>query len=149
MQKVVKDEFSCIPVEGMLSSRLRRTYLDDYENKSIVMNPSESQKREFSVCNFELGEVYAVDVLVSTSADGKARLSSKARTSIYKRIPDEHYQLRMQSSRKTFAEISRKFGYMPFNVTAFEDEKKARMGIVECVKHELLLPYEVMEEREG
>ena len=30
-----------------------------------------------------------------------------------------------------------------------EDEKKARMGVVECVKHDLLEPFTVLWEREG
>ena len=31
----------------------------------------------------------------------------------------------------------------------FEDEKKARMGVVECVKHDLVEPFTVLWEREG
>jgi len=32
---------------------------------------------------------------------------------------------------------------------SFEDEKKAKMGIVECVKHTLIEPFTVLYEREG
>jgi len=32
---------------------------------------------------------------------------------------------------------------------SFEDEKKAKMGIVECVKHSLIEPFTVLYEREG
>lgn len=32
---------------------------------------------------------------------------------------------------------------------ALEDEKKARMGVVECAKHELLQPFNVLYEKEG
>jgi len=32
---------------------------------------------------------------------------------------------------------------------SFEDEKKAKMGIVECVKHSLIEPFNVLYEREG
>ena len=32
---------------------------------------------------------------------------------------------------------------------SFEDETKAKMGVVECVKHELLDPFAVLWEREG
>lgn len=31
----------------------------------------------------------------------------------------------------------------------FDDEKKAKMGVVECVKHELMQPFGVLFEREG
>lgn len=36
-----------------------------------------------------------------------------------------------------------------FLCRAFEDEKKARMGVVECAKHELLQPFNVLYEKEG
>jgi len=32
---------------------------------------------------------------------------------------------------------------------AFEDEGKARLGVVECAKHELLQPFTVLNEKEG
>lgn len=32
---------------------------------------------------------------------------------------------------------------------AFEDEGKARLGVVECAKHELLQPFTVLHEKEG
>lgn len=32
---------------------------------------------------------------------------------------------------------------------ALEDEAKARLGVVECAKHELLQPFSVLNEKEG
>ena len=32
---------------------------------------------------------------------------------------------------------------------AFDDEKKAKMGVVECVKHDLMQPFNVLYERDG
>lgn len=40
-------------------------------------------------------------------------------------------------------------GSAPSAPRAFEDEKKARMGVVECAKHELLQPFNVLYEKEG
>lgn len=34
-------------------------------------------------------------------------------------------------------------------IRAFEDESKARLGVVECAKHELLQPFNVLHEKEG
>ncbi len=34
-------------------------------------------------------------------------------------------------------------------IRAFEDESKARLGVVECAKHELLQPFSVLHEKEG
>lgn len=32
---------------------------------------------------------------------------------------------------------------------SFDDEKKARMGVVECVNHKLIEPFTVLYEKEG
>lgn len=146
IQQIVVDEFKCIPVEGILSSELKRTVLDG--GKQIVINPTENQRREFPVTHFALGEIYSIDVLVSSSPDGKAKASS-TRCTIYKRLHDVNYQLKMQSSRQLFSEIGQKCGYMPFALSNLEDPKKARMGVVECVKAGLLSPYSVLQEKEG
>ena len=37
----------------------------------------------------------------------------------------------------------------PSYYRAFEDEKKARMGVVECANHSLLEPFNVLWEKEG
>merc|ERR1719233_808490 len=59
------------------------------------------------------------------------------------------YQLKLKASRAFFSEMDKRFALMPFTLRAFEDEKKARMGVVECVKHGLCDPYPVIFEREG
>lgn len=38
---------------------------------------------------------------------------------------------------------------MPFNLRVFDDEKKARMGVMECVTHKLVTPYPVLWEKPG
>uniref|UniRef100_A0A8D0AQG9 Proliferation-associated 2G4, b n=1 Tax=Sander lucioperca TaxID=283035 RepID=A0A8D0AQG9_SANLU len=59
------------------------------------------------------------------------------------------YGLKMKTSRTFFSEMERRFDTMPFTLRAFEDEGKARMGVVECAKHELLQPFNVLHEKEG
>lgn len=39
--------------------------------KRIILNPSEQQKRDFESATFAEGEVYGVDILVSSGEDGK------------------------------------------------------------------------------
>jgi hypothetical protein len=50
----------------------------------------------------------------------------------------------MKTSRATFSEISKKAGSFPFTLRVLEEEAKARMGVKECVDHNLLKPYELM-----
>lgn len=33
---------------------------------------------------------------------------------------------------------------MPFTLRSFEDEKQAKLGVVECERHGLLRPYQVI-----
>lgn len=36
---------------------------------------------------------------------------------------------------------------MPFNLRNFEEEAKAKMGVVECVSHKLIEPFNVLYEK--
>ena len=45
--------------------------------------------------------------------------------------------------------MSKQFGPMPFNLRSCDDEKKARMGVVECVTHKLIEPFQVLYDKEG
>jgi hypothetical protein len=57
----------------MLSCQQTQSVIDG--KKRIILNPSESQKREFEAVTFAEGEVYGIDILVSTGEDGKVRCS--------------------------------------------------------------------------
>lgn len=68
VEKVAKD-FGCSGVEGMLSCQHQRNVPDG--KKRILLNPSPELKREHETATFEEGEVYGVDILVVSGADGK------------------------------------------------------------------------------
>lgn len=57
--------------------------------------------------------------------------------------------LKMKTSREFYSKVSKQFGAMPFNIRNMEDEKKARMGVVECVTHRLIEPFQVLFDKEG
>ncbi|CAG8440767.1 16005_t:CDS:2 [Acaulospora morrowiae] len=143
IQKIAKS-YETNPVEGMLSYQQNRNDIEG--DKQIILNPSDQQKREFQSVTFEENEVYGIDILVSTG-EGKPKPSS-ARTTVYRKT-NKTYSLKIKTSRAVFAEISQKFGSFPFPLRALGDEKKARMGIVECSKHGLVTPYDVYQEKEG
>jgi curved DNA binding protein len=143
VNKVAK-EFNCTPVEGMLSHQVQQDVIAG--EKTIIQNPSEAQGKDHKKCEFELHECYGVDVLIS-SGDGKAK-EHETRTTVYKRT-DLQYALKMKASRAFYSEVCNKFTMMPFTLRAFEDEKKARLGVGECTNHELLTPYPVLYEKDG
>jgi curved DNA binding protein len=128
----------------MISYQISRGVIDG--EKKIYQNPSEMQRREIEKQEFALHEVYAVDILVS-SGEGKPR-ETDIRTTVYKK-KDFIYQLRMKSSRVFLSEVEKRFSLMPFTLRHFEDEKRARMGVIECAKHDLVEPYPVYQEKEG
>ncbi|KAG6862487.1 hypothetical protein C0995_000033 [Termitomyces sp. Mi166 len=137
----ISSAWGCKPVEGMLSCNQTQNVIDG--KKRIILNPSEAQKRDFDTVTFAEGEVYGMDVLVSSGEDGKARLE-ESRTTIYQRDSTVTYQLKMKNSRAVFSEVQKKAGAFPFNIRSLEDEKRARMGLQEAVQHSLVKPYEVV-----
>jgi len=143
VQKVA-ESFGCKPVEGMLSHQIEQNRIDG--EKTIIQNPTEAQRKEHDKFDFELHEVYAVDVLIS-SGDGQGK-EKTAKITIYKKTA-ETYMLKMKTSREFFSKVGKQFGSMPFNLRSCEDEKKARMGVVECVTHKLIEPFQVLYDKES
>ena len=81
------------------------------------------------------------------SGEGHGR-EKDAKISIYKKT-DETYMLKMKNSREFFTAVNKKYQAMPFNLRNFESETKAKMGVVECVTHKLVVPFQVLYEKEG
>lgn len=142
IQEVAKT-FGVNAVQGVLSHQMKQFVIDG--NKVIIMRSDADQKVE--EYQFETNEVYSVDIVFSTG-EGKPK-ESEARTTVFKRAIDKTYRLKMDASRYVFNEVNKKYPTLPFTLRAFEDEKKARLGVVEMTKHEMLVPYPVIFEKSG
>lgn len=144
--KVAK-EFETTPLENMLSHNQERMVL--YGPKEIILNPSKQNKNTMETHRFGENEVYGLDILISTSTDGKTK-PSNYRTSMYK-LTGETYALKMKMSHKILTEFKQKCNNQPFpyNIRNLEDVKKSRGGLAEPVNHRILLPYDVVVEKEG
>ncbi|ONK77060.1 uncharacterized protein A4U43_C02F2680 [Asparagus officinalis] len=142
IQKVAA-AYDCKIVEGVLSHQLKQFVID---GNKVVLSVSNPETR-VDDAEFEENEVYAIDIVTSTG-EGKPKLLDERQTTIYKRAVDKNYHLKMKASRFIFSEINQKFPIMPFTARAFE-EKRARLGLVECVNHDLLQPYPVLHEKPG
>jgi len=140
----IGEAFECKPIEGMVSHNLEQNIIDGEKTINNCLN--EAQSKESGTHEFGLHEVYAVDVLVSTG-DGKNQ-ERDAKTTIFKKT-GLTYMLKMKTSREFFSQVTKTAGSMPFNIRNCEEEKKARMGVVECVKHQVLQPFNVLYEKEG
>lgn len=140
----IAEIYKCKPVEGMLSFQLQQGLIDG--EKTIIQNPTEAQRKEVERHYFETHEVYGVDVIISTG-EGQGK-EMDARVTIF-RATEEVYSLKLKTSREFYSKVQKNHGTMPFNIRSFDDEKKARMGVVECVTHKLVDPYPVLWEKSG
>jgi methionine aminopeptidase len=57
--------------------------------------------------------------------------------------------LKLKSSRAFFQEINKKYPTLPFSIRAFEDSTAAKVGVKECLNHDLLTSYPVLVEKSG
>lgn len=142
----VAKEFGTTPVESMLTHNIERNVL--YGPKEVILNPTKDNKTQMETHKFEENEVYGLDILISTSADGKVK-PSKYRTSLYK-LTGNSYSLKLKSSHYALGEVKKKVsGLFPFNVRSLEDARKVRTGMIECSNHKVSLSYDIFAEKEG
>jgi curved DNA binding protein len=139
----VADAYGVKAMQGTLMHQMKRFVVDG--NKVVLLREEPDQKVESHT--FEENEVYAVDVAMS-SGEGKPK-ESEQRTTVFKRAVDKSYRLKMKASRWVFNAVNEKFPTLPFTVRALGDDRQGRMGVVECLKHDLLHPYPVLKEEAG
>ena len=142
MNKVTA-EFECNILEGILSHTIKKYCIDG--NKVIIGKEVPLWQVEEWV--FTPGEVIHLDVYVSTG-NGVPKLGEQ-RTTVYKRELQNMYNLKIAKSRAFFAEANRRFPSLPFSLRAFEDTIGAKVGVKECVDHELMQEFPVLVEKEG
>jgi len=62
---------------------------------------------------------------------------------------DRSYILKIKQSRQFFNDVLDRYPSFCFSLNSFEDPIAARIGIKECLEHELLVPYPVLTEKAG
>jgi len=88
-----------------------------------------------------------LDIVIS-SGEGKTK-ESELRTTVYKRALDRNYTLKTKSARLFYSELLNKYPALCFSMRAFEDEITAKLGVKECLEHDLLNNYPVLLEKSG
>jgi methionine aminopeptidase len=88
-----------------------------------------------------------LDVFVS-SGEGKTK-ESDVRCTVYKRAMDRSYNLKIKQSRQFLNDVLDRYPSFCFSLNSFEDPITARIGIKECLEHDLLVPYPVLVEKSG
>ncbi len=96
---------------------------------------------------FAVHDVFDFEVMVS-SGEGKPK-DVDVRCTVYKRSLDQVYNLKVKQSRQFYNEVLSKYPSFCFSLNAFEDELSAKLGVKECLQHNLLIPYPIMSEKAG
>merc|ERR1711972_677928 len=135
-------EFGCKPVQGVKSHQLKKHVIDG----SRCIQNVESLEEKNETFEFELNEVYCIDVVMSTG-EGKGR-QAELRSTVFKRAVETSYMLKTQKARQFISEVNRRFPALPFTLRAIEDEQIARVGASEAKRHELLEEYPVLREKD-
>jgi len=84
----------------------------------------------------------------ASTGEGKPK-ESAVRTTVFKRELSTVYSLKMKSSRSFFSEMGKRFPTLPFAIRSFEDVTAAKVGVKECLEHDMLLAYPVLQEKAG
>lgn len=141
VDKVAAD-FGTTAVQSMMSHNHEKNVL--YGPKEIILNPAKEHKNQTESHDFSQYDVWGLDILVSTSEDGKVT-NSKHKTTLFK-LTGNSYALRLKSSHLALKEFKDKVkGPFPANIRQFDDPRKVRVGLIECTNHQVVLPYDVME----
>jgi curved DNA binding protein len=94
MTQVIQDaarDFECIPVQNMVSYQLLRNVM--HGDNQIILNPTETQRKQMETFSFEEGQVFCIDIIVS-SGEGKARLRD-TRSTIFRMNSEQGQALRV------------------------------------------------------
>lgn len=150
------EPFGCTLVEGVMSHQIKRHVIDG--NKAVLNRPTPEHRVEDA--EFEQGEVYAVDVVVSTG-EGHARVKDERETTVFKRAVDVEYRCKLKAARAVLHEVGKLSPTMLFTTRRLKEaagkeagsealtDAQLRMGLTECLTHGLLHAYPVLHEKQG
>ncbi|RKF54401.1 putative phd-finger domain-containing protein [Golovinomyces cichoracearum] len=139
LEKVVKS-FDCNLVEQTTSWQFER---NEIEGKKKLILAGEGAKSEGVP---EVNEVWGVEVGVSLGSGKVKNLENRA--TLHRRT-NLTYALKRPSSKKILNEVVKKFGVFPFSLRQLEDERDAKVGVVECVRGNVFRQYDVIGTKDG
>lgn len=134
-------DFEVEPLQGVLSHKTKK-HLND-GNEVIINKETPEQRVDDWV--FAPGDILHLDVY-ATTGDGMAR-RAETRCTVYKRQLDQQYNLKSKHSRSFFSVVNKKYPTLPFSIRGFEDTVGAKVGVKECMEHELLMEYPVLTDK--
>jgi len=144
-------DFNCKVLENCVFYGMEKNVYDNKNtfsiNQSEEVKKAEKIEKTDKVSEFDMNQVWTVDVTVTTG-DAKVK-ERETKTTVYKRNLLPIYQLKMKTSRQFFSDMCNKSLGYPFTISSFGDATKAKIGVIECAKHNLVEPLPVMYEKDG
>lgn len=140
LEKVAKSYETSL-VESTTSWVFERNEIEG--KKKVVIAPGEGSKGEGFP---EVGEVWGVEVGVSLAA-GKVK-NLEQRPTLHRVINDTGMAKR-PTSKKLMYDAKKNFHHFPFSLRQLESERDAKLGVLECVRNNLLRQYEVVGDKDG
>lgn len=140
LEKVAKS-YKCSIVQNTTCWLFGRNEIEG--KKKIILGPTDGMKGEGFT---EVGDVWGVEMGVSLGS-GKVKDLEK-RSTLHRRTATT-YGLKRPSSRQTLSEIVKKFGTFPFSLRQLDDERAGKVGVVECVRANVLREYKPAAEADG
>lgn len=140
LEKVAKS-YECNIVEHTTSWLFERNEIEG--KKKIILSPGDGTKGDGTP---EVGDVWGVEIGVSLGS-GKIK-NLENRPTLHRRTTLT-YALKRPSSKKILNEVVKKFGVFPFSLRQLEDERDAKVGVVECVRGNVFRQYEVVGDKDN
>lgn len=141
--QAVCEAYGVEPLQGVLSHKTKKHLNDGNE---VIIN-KETPEQRVEDWEFAPGDVIGLDIY-ATTGDGMGR-QAETRTTVFKRQLDMQYNLKSKKSREFFSVVNKKFPTLPFSIRGFEDVTGAKVGVKECLEHELLMDYPVLTDKAG
>lgn len=140
LEKVAKS-YDCNLVEHTTSWLFEHNEIEG--KKKIILAPGDGTKGEGIP---EVGDVWGVEMGVSLGSGKIKQLEN--RTTLHRRTALT-YALKRPSSKKILNEVVKRFGVFPFSLRQLEDERDAKVGVVECVRGNVFRAYEVVGDKDA
>lgn len=132
--------YDCNIVENTTTWLFDRNEIED--KKKYILAPGDGAKGDGLA---EIGEAWGVEMGVSLGS-GKVK-SLPDRATLHRRT-NTTYALKRASSRAILSEVVKKFHTFPFSTRQLDDERAAKVGIVECVRGGVVRQYEVIADKD-
>ncbi|XP_026193289.1 proliferation-associated protein A [Cyclospora cayetanensis] len=155
--EAVAEDMGVKPMQGVLCHQLKQHVIEGSRCFPIVTATGEEKVEDFA---FEPNEVYAIDIVLSTG-EGKAR-EAELRPTVFRRAVERKYILKSQLGRAFMSQVENTgkeaevfaacvpvvadFPTLPFSLRQLSDERACKVGVAEAMRHELLIPYAVMQD---